>query len=185
MGPIYFCLMARPRYRVHPWKPAGSCACKTVLRQQPQRSYPSPQPYAPKDPPVVRVMEGPLFSEVASYYQHVQTVVRLYNVPGEILRLCQLLLAQGTGQCCPWGSAPHCLLTGVEGLSLDVSCLVDIRDHINKELALRFSTDIESDDTFFTDLNGFQVCSSLGRDSSCPQGDSALAPGTVGATSGH
>uniref|UniRef100_A0A8D2MKB7 Alpha-mannosidase n=1 Tax=Zonotrichia albicollis TaxID=44394 RepID=A0A8D2MKB7_ZONAL len=85
------------------------------------------KPYAPKDPPVVRVMEGPLFSEVSSYYQHVQTVVRLYNVPG------------------------------VEGLSLDVSCLVDIRDHINKELALRFSTDIESDDTFFTDLNGFQI----------------------------
>lgn len=45
----------------------------------------------------------------------------------------------------------------MEGLSLDLSCLVDIRDHINKELALRFSTDIESDDAFFTDLNGFQV----------------------------
>uniref|UniRef100_A0A8D0KRJ9 Alpha-mannosidase n=1 Tax=Strix occidentalis caurina TaxID=311401 RepID=A0A8D0KRJ9_STROC len=85
------------------------------------------KPYAPKDPPVVRVTEGPLFSEVTSYYQHVQTVVRLYNVPG------------------------------VEGLSLDLSCLVDIRDHINKELALRLSTDIESDDTFFTDLNGFQI----------------------------
>ncbi|XP_050568903.1 alpha-mannosidase 2x [Cygnus atratus] len=85
------------------------------------------KPYTPKEPPVVRVTEGPFFSEVASYYQHVQTVVRLYNVPG------------------------------VEGLSLDVSCLVDIRDHVNKELALRFSTDIESDDTFFTDLNGFQI----------------------------
>lgn len=73
----------------------------------------------------------------------------------------------------------------MEGLSLDVSCLVDIRDHINKELALRFSTDIESDDTFFTDLNGFQVCSRLVRESSCPQGDGALAPGTVGSPSGH
>lgn len=73
---------------VQPWEPADSCARRTVLRQQPQCSYSSPQPYAPKDPPVVRVMEGPLFSEVASYYQHVQTVVRLYNVPGEILRLC-------------------------------------------------------------------------------------------------
>ncbi|XP_009881349.1 PREDICTED: alpha-mannosidase 2x [Charadrius vociferus] len=68
----------------------------------------------------------------------------------------------------PW--LPHCLPAGVEGLSLDVSCLVDIRDHINKELALRFSTDIESDDTFFTDLNGFQVSSSLGRGSSHPWG---------------
>ncbi|XP_042747497.1 alpha-mannosidase 2x isoform X1 [Lagopus leucura] len=85
------------------------------------------KPYTPKDPPIVRVTEGPLFSEVSSYYQHVQTVVRLYNVPG------------------------------VEGLSLDVSCLVDIRDHVNKELAMRFSTNIESDDTFFTDLNGFQI----------------------------
>lgn len=73
----------------------------------------------------------------------------------------------------------------MEGLSLDVSCLVDIRDHINKELALRFSTDIESDDTFFTDLNGFQVSSSLGRDSSRPWGDSVLPPGTAGATCSH
>ncbi|XP_061232614.1 alpha-mannosidase 2x isoform X5 [Neopsephotus bourkii] len=85
------------------------------------------KPYAPSDLPVVRVTEGPLFSEVTSYYQHVQTVVRLYNAPG------------------------------VEGLSLDVSCLVDIRDQINVELALRFSTDIDSGDTFFTDLNGFQI----------------------------
>ncbi|XP_032650078.1 alpha-mannosidase 2x isoform X1 [Chelonoidis abingdonii] len=85
------------------------------------------KPYAPKEPPVVRVTEGPFFSEVASYYQHVQQVVRLYNVPG------------------------------VEGLSLDVSCLVDIRDHVNKEMALRLSTSIASEDTFFTDLNGFQI----------------------------
>uniref|UniRef100_A0A452GZX5 mannosyl-oligosaccharide 1,3-1,6-alpha-mannosidase n=1 Tax=Gopherus agassizii TaxID=38772 RepID=A0A452GZX5_9SAUR len=85
------------------------------------------KPYAPKEPPVVRVTEGPFFSEVASYYQHVQQVVRLYNVPG------------------------------VEGLSLDVSCLVDIRDHVNKEMALRLSTTIASEDTFFTDLNGFQI----------------------------
>uniref|UniRef100_A0A8C3IKL8 Glycosyl hydrolase family 38 C-terminal domain-containing protein n=1 Tax=Chrysemys picta bellii TaxID=8478 RepID=A0A8C3IKL8_CHRPI len=46
---------------------------------------------------------------------------------------------------------------GVEGLSLDVSCLVDIRDHVNKEMALRLSTSIASEDTFFTDLNGFQI----------------------------
>uniref|UniRef100_A0A8D0GGK1 Mannosidase alpha class 2A member 2 n=1 Tax=Sphenodon punctatus TaxID=8508 RepID=A0A8D0GGK1_SPHPU len=85
------------------------------------------KPYAPKEPPVVRVTEGPFFSEVACYYQHVQQTVRLYNVPG------------------------------VDGLSLDVSYLVDIRDHVNKELALRLSTDIESEDTFFTDLNGFQI----------------------------
>ncbi|XP_074862542.1 alpha-mannosidase 2x isoform X4 [Carettochelys insculpta] len=83
--------------------------------------------YAPKEPPVVRVTEGPFFSEVASYFPHVQQVVRLYNVPG------------------------------VEGLSLDMSCLVDIRDHVNKEMSLRISTSIASEDVFFTDLNGFQI----------------------------
>ncbi|XP_016853768.1 alpha-mannosidase 2x isoform X2 [Anolis carolinensis] len=85
------------------------------------------KPYVPKDPPLVRVTEGPFFSEVAVYYQHIQELVRLYNVPG------------------------------VDGLSLEISCLVDIRDHVNKELALRFSSDIESQGTFFTDLNGFQI----------------------------
>uniref|UniRef100_A0A8D2LFR7 Alpha-mannosidase n=1 Tax=Varanus komodoensis TaxID=61221 RepID=A0A8D2LFR7_VARKO len=83
--------------------------------------------YAPRDPPMVRVTEGPFFSEVAVYHQHVQEVVRLYNVPG------------------------------VDGLSLEISCMVDIRDHVNKELALRFSTDIESHGAFFTDVNGFQI----------------------------
>lgn len=68
------------------------------------------------------------------------------------------------------GPAAHCWPTGVEGLSLDVSCLVDIRDHVNKELALRFSTDIESEDTFFTDLNGFQVCQQPGEGRQLPAG---------------
>ncbi|XP_026945142.1 alpha-mannosidase 2x isoform X6 [Sagmatias obliquidens] len=85
------------------------------------------KPYVPKDPPVLRITEGPFFSEVVAYYEHVHQVVRLYNLPG------------------------------VEGLSLDVSSLVDIRDCINKELALRLHTDIDSQGTFFTDLNGFQV----------------------------
>uniref|UniRef100_A0A8C9P8G0 Mannosidase alpha class 2A member 2 n=1 Tax=Spermophilus dauricus TaxID=99837 RepID=A0A8C9P8G0_SPEDA len=85
------------------------------------------KPYSPKDPPVLRVTEGPFYSEVVAYYEHVHQVVRLYNLPG------------------------------VEGLSLDVSSLVDIRDYVNKELALRIHTDIDSQGTFFTDLNGFQV----------------------------
>lgn len=45
----------------------------------------------------------------------------------------------------------------MEGLSLYVSSLVDIRDYVNKELALRIHTAIDSQGTFFTDLNGFQV----------------------------
>ncbi|XP_048185958.1 alpha-mannosidase 2x isoform X1 [Perognathus longimembris pacificus] len=85
------------------------------------------KPYTPKKPPVLRVTEGPFFSEVVTYYEHVRQVVRIYNLPG------------------------------VEGLSLDVSFLVDIRDYVNKELALRIDTDIKSQGAFFTDLNGFQI----------------------------
>lgn len=46
---------------------------------------------------------------------------------------------------------------GVDGLSVDISTMVDIRDQSNKELSMRLSTDIKSDDIFYTDLNGFQV----------------------------
>lgn len=60
---------------------------------------------------------------------------------------------------CGWLICPLSLCLGVEGLSLDVSSLVDIRDYVNKELALRIHTDIDSQGTFFTDLNGFQVIS--------------------------
>ncbi len=35
--------------------------------------------------------------------------------------------------------------------------MVDIRDQNNKELAMRLLTDIQSGETFYTDLNGFQV----------------------------
>ncbi|MFT7819105.1 alpha-mannosidase 2x isoform X3 [Arapaima gigas] len=85
------------------------------------------KPYTQKERPVVRAVEGPLFSEVVSHYQHFQITVRINNVPG------------------------------VDGLSLDITTLVDIRDQANKELAMRLVTDIQSKDTFFTDLNGFQI----------------------------
>lgn len=94
-------------------EPAGSCACgPTAALPAAAQHSPPPQPYAPKDPPVVRVTEGPLFSEVASYYQHVQIVVRLYNVPGEtcvavlgqsLARGAQPLTACPQGwRACPW-----------------------------------------------------------------------------------
>lgn len=40
------------------------------------------QPYNQKEPPAVRVVEGPLFSEVVAQYQHFQQTVRIHNVPG-------------------------------------------------------------------------------------------------------
>ncbi|XP_061891652.1 alpha-mannosidase 2x isoform X3 [Entelurus aequoreus] len=84
-------------------------------------------PYEHKEPPVVRVVEGPLFSEVVAYYQHFQQTVRIHNVPG------------------------------VDGLSVDITTSVDIRDQANKELAMRLVTNIQNGDVFYTDLNGFQM----------------------------
>uniref|UniRef100_A0A668AME5 mannosyl-oligosaccharide 1,3-1,6-alpha-mannosidase n=1 Tax=Myripristis murdjan TaxID=586833 RepID=A0A668AME5_9TELE len=85
------------------------------------------KPYNQKEPPVVRVVEGPLFSEVVAHYQHFQQTIRIHNVPG------------------------------VDGLSVDITTMVDIRDQTNKELAMRLVTDIQNGDVFYTDLNGFQM----------------------------
>lgn len=45
----------------------------------------------------------------------------------------------------------------MDGFSVDVTTMVDIRDQTNKELAMRLVTDIQSGDVFYSDLNGFQV----------------------------
>lgn len=49
------------------------------------------------------------------------------------------------------------LLTGADGLGLEIENLVDISTTHNFELVMRLSTNINSTDEFFTDLNGFQV----------------------------
>uniref|UniRef100_A0A8C6SW36 Alpha-mannosidase n=1 Tax=Neogobius melanostomus TaxID=47308 RepID=A0A8C6SW36_9GOBI len=85
------------------------------------------KPYSQKESPVVRVVEGPLFSEVVAHYQHFEQTIRIHNVPG------------------------------VDGLSMEITTTVDIRDQTNKELAMRLDTDIQSGDIFYTDLNGFQI----------------------------
>ncbi|KAK5609011.1 Alpha-mannosidase 2x [Crenichthys baileyi] len=86
-----------------------------------------PKPYNQKELPAVRVVEGPLFSEVVAQYQHFEQTVRIHNVPG------------------------------VDGLSVDITTMVDIRDQTNKELAMRLVTNIQNGDVFYTDLNSFQM----------------------------
>lgn len=114
----------------------------------------------------MRVVEGPLFAEVVSHYQHFQQTVRIHNVPGtpSILytSICSAHKHDRVRTSCPVGSfipdITLCLCrSGVDGLSLDITTMVDIRDQNNKELAMRLVTDIQSGDTFYTDLNGFQV----------------------------
>uniref|UniRef100_A0A9J8AT56 mannosyl-oligosaccharide 1,3-1,6-alpha-mannosidase n=2 Tax=Cyprinus carpio TaxID=7962 RepID=A0A9J8AT56_CYPCA len=83
--------------------------------------------YSPSQPPVVRVTKGPLFSEVTTTFTHITHTLRLYNIQG------------------------------VEGQSVEICNTVDIRGETNHEIAMRITSDLNSKDRFFTDLNGYQV----------------------------
>ncbi|XP_035246262.1 alpha-mannosidase 2 isoform X2 [Anguilla anguilla] len=83
--------------------------------------------YTTNSPPLIRVTKGMVFSEVTTIYEHVTHNVRLYNVQG------------------------------VEGQSVEISNTVDIRGESNREIAMRITSDLNSSDRFFTDLNGFQI----------------------------
>lgn len=48
-------------------------------------------------------------------------------------------------------------LIGVEGQSVEIGNTVDIRGEINREIVMRITSDLNSKDRFFTDLNGYQV----------------------------
>lgn len=66
-------------------------------------------------------------------------------------------LTRGLALLLNWFSFPISIFSGVDGFSVDVTTMVDIRDQTNKELAMRLVTDIQSGDVFYSDLNGFQV----------------------------
>ncbi|XP_061479767.1 alpha-mannosidase 2 [Rhineura floridana] len=85
------------------------------------------KPYVFSDPPIIRVTHGRIFSEVTTFFHHLAHTVRLYKVHG------------------------------LEGQSLEVSNIVDIRGEYNREIAMRISSDIESHNRFYTDLNGYQI----------------------------
>ncbi|XP_049727810.1 alpha-mannosidase 2 [Elephas maximus indicus] len=77
--------------------------------------------------PFVRVTRGRIYSEVTCFFDHITHRVRLYHVQG------------------------------VEGQSVEVSNIVDIRKEYNREIAMRISSDINSQNRFYTDLNGYQI----------------------------
>ncbi|CAO2625621.1 Alpha-mannosidase 2 [Lemmus lemmus] len=85
------------------------------------------QPYVFLRPPFVRVTHGRIYSEVTSFFEHVTHTVRLYNVQG------------------------------IERQSVEVSNIVDIRSVHNREIVMRISSKINSQNRFFTDLNGYQI----------------------------
>ncbi|KAM8961580.1 alpha-mannosidase 2 [Pelodytes ibericus] len=83
--------------------------------------------YVSADPPIVRVSYGSLFSEVVCFLSHVTHTVRLYNVQG------------------------------LEAQSLEISNIVDIRGEFNREIVMRIVSDVNSQNRFYSDLNGYQI----------------------------
>uniref|UniRef100_A0A8D0P3N6 Alpha-mannosidase n=1 Tax=Sus scrofa TaxID=9823 RepID=A0A8D0P3N6_PIG len=85
------------------------------------------RPYVYTTPPFVIVQHGRFYSDVTCFFEHVTHRVRLYNVHG------------------------------IEGQSVEVSNVVDIRKERNHEIAMRISSSINSQNRFYTDLNGYQI----------------------------
>ncbi|KAL2100361.1 hypothetical protein ACEWY4_004755 [Coilia grayii] len=85
------------------------------------------KPYTPSRPTVTRVTRGSVFSEVTTILPHITHTVRLYHIQG------------------------------VEGQAAEICNSVDIRGEFNREIAMRITSDLNSKDRFFTDLNGFQI----------------------------
>ncbi|KAM4708331.1 LOW QUALITY PROTEIN: alpha-mannosidase 2 [Discoglossus pictus] len=85
------------------------------------------KPYVISEPPVVRITHGNLFTEVVSFFSHLTHTVRLYNVQG------------------------------LEGQSPEIANIVDIRGEFNREIVMKISSNINSENRFYTDLNAFQI----------------------------
>ncbi|XP_055000954.1 alpha-mannosidase 2 [Sorex araneus] len=85
------------------------------------------KPYEYRTPPLVRVQHGRIFSDVTCFFEHITHRVRLYHIKG------------------------------IEGQSVEVSNTVDIRKKSNYEIAMKISSRINSQNRFYTDLNGYQI----------------------------
>uniref|UniRef100_A0A3P8RJE0 Alpha-mannosidase n=1 Tax=Amphiprion percula TaxID=161767 RepID=A0A3P8RJE0_AMPPE len=86
-----------------------------------------PQLYPSSESPLVRVSRGPIFSDITSCFQHFTHTVRLFHLDGHA------------------------------GRSLEISNMVDIRSEVNRELVMRFVSDVANGNRFYSDLNGFQM----------------------------
>ena len=77
--------------------------------------------------PSVRVITGPLMSEIHIIHTSLTSKVRIYNTTRPL------------------------------GLAIAVENVVDMRDLNDKELVMRLSTDILTNGTFYTDMNGLEI----------------------------
>lgn len=80
------------------------------------------------EPEIIRIIQGPQYSEVMTIKNHVTHCLKLYNSPG------------------------------VDGHALEIENVVDITETFNFELVMRLNSSVKNiGREFFTDLNGFQI----------------------------
>lgn len=78
--------------------------------------------------PKIRILKGPLMSEVTVFLPEVEHHIRVKNT------------------------------AGLDSAGLDIYNIVDVTREVNKELIMRFYTNITNNNQdFYTDLNGFQI----------------------------
>ena len=113
----------------------------------------------PTRSPLVRIVEGKVLSYVEVHTNWGIHKVSLMSSPGKnhSIDMCRDYYANKVITFGIKINDYYVNTIGPDGTGFQIYNEVDIRQMNNVELGMRFSTDVNSGDEFFTDLNGFQM----------------------------
>lgn len=127
----------------------------TTARKRPERSGAylflpdGPARHFPfNGPHRIYYSRGALVDEYQVHWPEVLHIIRVFKSKVWVSGICNLQ---------QWNPQPSPLPQVEEAAFVWMQNIVDIRAHNNQELVLRFESDIDNKDTFYTDLNGFQT----------------------------
>lgn len=105
--------------------------------------------------PLIKVVEGPIYSRVEVDLPGVVHSITLHSSPGMMESL--VILAIIPRNLKSFNNLYVTLFSGVDSVGLEIINKVDITQFANFEMVMRLSSNVRSKDEFFTDLNGLQV----------------------------
>lgn len=111
------------------------------------------KPIPISDPPLIRIIEGKIMSQVQVHLPWVLHIVTLFSSPGWFGFPLQGQLAVVRDMI----SRTLLVSAGPDGIGIKIENVVDVRKMRNEEVVMRFTTGIQSGQDFFTDLNAFQM----------------------------
>jgi len=85
---------------------------------------------------------------VEVFLPHVKHTLTLKSSPGKVWNAFIVLIPS---------KKSTIFYSGPDGTGIQIDNEIDIRGFDDREIAMRFSSEIASGNTFFTDLNGFQI----------------------------